>query len=211
MKRRSLLRTMVAMPGMASALAAGAVQKDVTAARDKGLPAGPPLVPPGGGETPTIPVMPAAQLADDVIGTFGPEQMRTLSKLGELLAPAWNGNPGAGECGAAEFLDFLVACSGHSRIELYKNGLDDLNRQSQQKFGIDFDSITSQQAVAILAPLREPWTYANAASRDDVKEFLVAAKGDFLRATVNSWPYINALSQTRRPRDASEFYWNPMS
>ena len=91
--------------------------------------------------------------------------MGTLAKLGELIVPAWEGRPGASEAGAAEFLDFLVGTSPQSRIDLYRNGLDTLNRRSQDKFGKPFTSTAPAEADVLLAPLREPWTYRRAGKR----------------------------------------------
>ncbi|MFL6350809.1 MAG: gluconate 2-dehydrogenase subunit 3 family protein [Bryobacteraceae bacterium] len=210
MKRRSVLQSLVALPALAGAQSSATAQKDLTAAREKGLPAGPPLVPPGINETPITPVVAADETAKNVNTTFNPEQLSALVKLGELLVPSWNGRPGAMEAGAAEFLDFLVGCSPKSRIELYRNGLNTLNRSAQQRFGKMFTSIESAQADSLLTPLREPWTFQSANS-DSLSAFLEAAKGDLLRATLNSRPYIDALSQTRRPRNASRFYWYPIS
>jgi hypothetical protein len=210
MKRRSLLRSIAALPAVAAAVPARAMQKELTAARDKGLPAGPTLVPPGISETPNTPVTPADDTAGTVIGTFNADQSTALSRLGELMAPAWDGKPGAAEAGAAEFLDFLVGCSPQSRISLYKNGLDTLNRHSQEEFGKAFALTTSSEADTLLAALREPWTYGSA-SKDDLRAFLLTAKEDLLRATVNSRPYIDAVSQTRRARNASRFYWYPIN
>lgn len=210
MKRRALLRSIVALQAVAVTLPAGPAQQDVTATRDNVLPAGPPLVSPGIDETPNTPVTPADETADNLIRTFSPDQIAALSKLGELIAPSWNGNPGAGEAGAAEFLDFLVGCSPTTRIDLYRNGLDMLNRHSQKKFGKAFALTTTEESATLLAPLREPWTYGSAGN-DPFRAFLLAAKGDLLRATVNSRPYIDAVSQKRRPRNASQFYWYPIN
>ncbi|MDQ2775483.1 MAG: gluconate 2-dehydrogenase subunit 3 family protein [Acidobacteriota bacterium] len=210
MNRRSLLRSIAALPAVAAALPASPVQTDLTAARDKGLPAGPPLVPPGISETPNTPVTPADETARTVIRTFNADQMTALSKLGELMAPAWDGKPGAAEAGAAEFLDFLVGCSPESRISLYKSGLDTLNHLSREKFGKMFALTTSSEADTLLTPLREPWSYGSA-GKADLHAFLLAAKEDLLRATVNSRPYIDAVSQVRRPRNASSFYWYPIN
>ena len=208
MKRRSLLRSITVLP-VAAALPASLAQNELTAAREKGLPAGPPLVPPGINETPNTPVTPAGETADNLVRTFNRDQMATLTKLGEIIVPAWNGNPGASEAGAAEFLDFLVGCSPPSQVDLYKNGLDTLNGRSQKQFGKPFALISAHEADALLAPLREPWTYVDA-SGDRFKAFLLTVKGDLLRATVNSRPYIDAVSQRRRPRNASRFYWYPI-
>jgi hypothetical protein len=209
MKRRLLLRSLVALPAAAAFPISGA-QNERTAARDRELPAGPALVPPGVEETPNTPVVTADQTSETVIRTFDAGQFAALSKLAEIIVPGWEGNPGAREVGAAEFLDFLVGCSPQSRIDLYKNGLDGLNRLSQQKFGKQFAVTDSHEADALLAPLREPWSYGKADS-DHFSAFLIAAKSDLLRATANSKPYIDAISQKKRPRNASDFYWYPIS
>jgi hypothetical protein len=205
MKRRSLLRTVAALP--ASALAQKAyAQQERTAARDKGLPAGPPLVPPGIEETPNTPVTPADQTSESRIRTFDAAQYAALTRLGDIIVPAWDGKPGARETNSAEFLDFLVGCSPPERIALYRSGLDRLDEMAQHRFAKRFAEITDEQAAELLVPLRQQWTYGKA-SGDQFSAFLFAAKSDLLRATVNSKGYIDAVSQTRRPRNASNFYW----
>ncbi len=203
MKRRSVLQSIIALPAIA---AARATQKDLPAAKQQGLPAGPPLVPPGRNETPNTPVVPADETAAAISRTFNPDQLSALTNLGDLIVPSRNNCPGATQAGAAEFLDFLIGCSPNSRLELYRNGLDALNHAAEQKFGKSFGMLTSVQADAFLSPLREPWSFRRA-NDDTVPAFLQAVKGDLLRATFNSRPYIDALSQTRRPRNASDFYW----
>ncbi len=120
MKRRSLLRSIVALPGVAGALPANPAQQDVTAARDKGLPAGPPLIPPGISETPNTPVTPADQTAECVTGTFSPEQLAALARLGELIAPSWSGKPGASEADGGRIFGFsgwLLASASHRPVQ----------------------------------------------------------------------------------------------
>jgi hypothetical protein len=207
-KRRALLRSVAALPAMVTAQ--NVPQRETTPARDKGLPAGPTLVPPGINETPTTPVTPADQTSATRIRTFSESQFAALASLGEIIVPAWDGKPGASEADAAEFLDFLVGCCPQQRIELYRNGLDELNRRAEQQFGKAFAKITPEQADSLLAPLREKWSYGRA-EKNDFEAFLIAAKGDLLRATFNSRPYIDAVSQERRPRNASDFFWYPIS
>jgi hypothetical protein len=207
MKRRALLRSVAALPALSAGL--NAHQQENTAARDKGLPAGPPLVPPGINETPTTPVTPADQTSDIQVRTFNKEQFSALAKLGDVIVPAWNGKPGAAEAGAAEFLDFLVGCSPPARVALYKSGLDQLNGGAHEKFQRPFAELTPAEVSTLLAPLREPWSYGRAA-KNDLGAFLIAAKGDLLRATMNSRQYIDAVSQERRPRNASNFFWFPI-
>jgi hypothetical protein len=210
MKRRSVLRSLVTLPAVAAARAAAPAQKPLVLAQEKGGPAGLPLVPPGITETPNIPVIAPDETADSINRTFDQDQLSALSKLGELIVPSWNGLPGATEAGAADFLDFLAGCSAQPRLELYRNGLDTLNRKAQEHFGHSFAMLSADQAAMLLSPLHAAWEFS-ASKEDEFLAFLQMAKADLLRATFNSRPYIDALSQQRRPRNASGFYWYPVS
>jgi Gluconate 2-dehydrogenase subunit 3 len=210
MKRRVLLKALAGAPAAAAVQVTTNQTSDLTATRDKGLPTGPPLVPPGINETPNTPVVVADEVAATVSTTFNPGQFAALERLGEIIVPAWEGRPGATGAGAAEFLDFLIGCSPKDRVDLYCKGLDALNGQSVQRFGAPFAAISIDQAQALLSPLRQS-PGPEAVKPDLLKTFLEAAKGDLLRATFNSRPYIDALSQTRRPRNASRFYWYPIN
>jgi hypothetical protein len=209
MKRRFILKSIIALPAVAVVKPPQTTQQALTAAREKGLPVGPPLVPPGVSETPNTPVVPADEVAGNINNSLNPEQLSALRKLGELIVPSWNDIPGATEAGAAEFLDFLVGCSPKSRLDLYRNGLTALNRSAEQAFGKNFGMLDAREADRLLSPLRERWTFRSDYN-DALLDFLQVAKGDLLRATLNSRPYIDALSQTRRPRNASRFYWYPI-
>jgi hypothetical protein len=210
MKRRVLLKVFASVPAAAAVQVTTKQTSDLTATRDKGLPTGPALVPPGINETPNTPVVVPDEVAANVTTTFNPSQLAALERLGELMVPAWEGRPGATGAGTARFLDFLIGCSPKERVDLYCKGLDALNTQSTQRFGGPFSAVSVEQAEALLSPLRQsrgPETVKD----DPLMNFLEAAKGDLLRATFNSRPYIDALSQTRRPRNASRFYWYPIN
>jgi gluconate 2-dehydrogenase subunit 3-like protein len=209
MHRRSALKTLIALPATAAAQKTDTSEKELTAAKENGLPAGPPLVPPGINETPNTPVVPADETAQNVNRTFNPEELSTLAKLSELIVPSWNGCPGALEAEAPEFLDFLIGCSPKSRLDLYRHGLDALNESAHEKFEKEFAKLDEAQADTLLSPLREHWEFT-ASNNDNLRAFLQAVKSDLLRATLNSRPFIDAISQTRRPRNASRFYWTPI-
>jgi hypothetical protein len=181
MKRRSVLQSILAIPVTAVAAAAQTTPAPMAEAQL---------------ETPNTPVVPADQTAAPFRRTFTPDQFSALTRLGDLIVPAWNGCPGASEAGAPEFLDFLIGSSAPARRDLYRTGLDTLNGNSQTKFGQPFAALNAQQASVFLSPL---------------SPFLQAAKSDLLRATFNSRPYIDAVAQTRRPRNASKYFWYPIS
>ena len=187
MKRRSLLQSIAAIPTLAGVGPETLQQQQLNA------------------EIPITPVVSAAETAKSLRRTFTPDQHYALSQLADLIVPTYNGLPSASECGAAEFLDFYIGASPQPRQDLYRNGLDILNRTAQSKFGQTFANINLQQANSLLAPLQDP------NSKDDLAPFLRAAKVDILRATFNSRPYIDAISQTRRPRNASKYFWYPIS
>jgi hypothetical protein len=202
MKRRSVLQSIVALPALAAAR--------TTVSEQKQLSSDAATAPPVLDENPLTPVVPPDQTADTVNGTFTPDQLSALTKLGEIIVPPWNGCPGASDAGAAEFLDFLIGCSSASKLDLYRNGLDALNIYSRKKFAGNFAALHTEQADTLLAPLRQAWE-AGGADTDTLSAFLPVAKADLLRATFNSRPYIDAVSQTRRPRNASKYYWYPIS
>jgi hypothetical protein len=210
MKRRVLLKALAGAPAVAAAQAVANQTKDLTATKDDGLPTGPALVPPGITETPNTPVVVADEVATSVMTTFNPSQRAALERLGEIIVPSWDGRPGATGAGAAQFLDFLIGCSPKARVDLYCQGLNALNAESVKRFGGPFAAVSIERAELLLTPLRQaagPETVEN----DPLTSFLEVAKGDLLRATFNSRPYIDAVSQTRRPRNASRFYWYPIN
>jgi hypothetical protein len=186
MKRRSLLQSIVAIP--AAAALPETPQQQVFDA-----------------ETPITPVVPPAETAKSLRRTFTPDQFYALTQLADLIVPAFNGLPGASDAGVAAFLDFLIGASPQPRQDLYRNGLDALNRASQVKFGQTFANLNAQQAAILLTPLQDP------NGSDALAPFLRAAKSDILRATFNSRAYIDAVSQTRRPRNASKYFWYPIT
>ena len=194
MKRRSLLQA------AAVALPAGGW-----------LRAQQPVVPPK--PTPaaeeTIPVIESAIpdiAASTVASFFSPEQFGALQRLGDLIAPALDGVPGAREAGAAEFLDFLIGESPADRQELYRTGLDELNQRAKREFDTSFAQLTDAQAERVLAPLRTPWTL----KPDSFTGFLRTAKQDILQATQNSREWIRQMSKRVRSAGGLGMYWYPI-
>lgn len=210
MKRRVLLKALAGAPAVAAAQAVTNQTKDLAATNDKGLPTGPPLVPPGITETPITPVAVADEVAATVTTTLNPSQFAALQRLGEIIVPSWSDRPGASEAGAAQFLDFLIGCSPKERVDLYCEGLNALNAESTKRFGAPFAAVSIEKSELLLTPLRRA-AAPESGGDDPQASFLETAKGDLLRATFNSRPYIDAMSQTQRPRNATRFYWYPIN
>jgi len=193
MKRRSVLRSLLAVPSVA------ALPSEVLAQEVK----------PPAPEAPKTATEEADAAAEPVLRTFTKAQFAALRRLGEILMPASQNTPGALEAGAAEFLDFLIGVSPPDRVTLYKNGLDRLNADAHQRYNKSFGEITAEQAGPILAPLHAPWSYRGPA--DAFAKFLLAAKGDLMAATANSREYVAVVSQRRRGGGGVGPYWDPIT
>lgn len=140
---------------------------------------------------------------------FTPAQFAALRKVSEVLMPPANGHPGALEAKAAEFLDFLIGESPADRKEVYRAGLDALNAQAKKQYSKTFAELDTSQCDALLAPLRQPWTFeipTDAASR-----FLRVAKQDVRTATINSREYLTAAGAgAGARRGGGGLYWYPL-
>jgi hypothetical protein len=191
MKRRSVLRSLLAVPSLA-ALPAEAVAQEIRPAT----------------ETPKTATTEADAASDPVVRTFDKVQFSALRKLGEIFMPSSKDTPGALEAGAAEFLDFLLGVSPANRLTLYKAGLDRLNTEAQQRYHKPFAEITAAQAEPILAPLHAPWSYRGPA--DTFAKFLLEAKSDLMSATVNSREYVAVAAQQGRRGGGVGQYWYPI-
>jgi len=148
-------------------------------------------------------------VADPVPHFFNAQQFAALRKLADVLLPPVNGEPGALAAKAPEFLDFLISESPAGRQQVYQAGLDALNAQAATRYGKPFAELDPSQADALLAPLRQPWTYAPPA--DSLAHFLVVAKSDVRTATVNSREYQTAgASGGGRRMGGTGLYWYPI-
>lgn len=142
---------------------------------------------------------------------FTNSEFASLQKLSDILMPSVNGKPGALEAKAAEFLDFLIGESPYDRQQVYRVGLDALNKESQKRFTKPFAELEAQQADALLAPLRQVWTPNT--SSDPITRFLQAAKQDVRTATTNSREYTMAIRAGvggRRGFVGGGLYWYPL-
>jgi hypothetical protein len=153
MKRRDFLQSVVSVP-------AGAVLLE------RGVEAGPP---PPVAEALPVAQAPAAAPAgaqDGVLQTVQPdqvaaltprflttEQYATLSRLADLLFPAIAPNPGALEAQTPQFIDNYLAVSASDRQRLYRDGLDDLDKQALSRFKRRFADLSTADADTIVKPL----------------------------------------------------------
>ncbi len=199
MNRRTLLRSLIVVPGAAALPVALPAQEPVKL---------PPATKPAPSETPLTPTVNADSFADASHHTFTRDQFSALKKLGELIAPSSPDTPGADEAKAAEFLDFLLGQSPADRVAVYRAGLDALNSHAYRLYKKPFSEVSDSEAAPILAPLRQPWSHTPPEA--EPARFLREAKADLLRATANSREYITVVSRRRRNAGGTGQYWYPV-
>jgi hypothetical protein len=108
------------------------------------------------------------------------------------------GNPGALECGAPEFLDFLIGASPADRQRLYRTGLDMLNARAKKQFNKSFAELDTAQADTVIRPLLAPVPWVYDAPRDPNVQFLAEAHRDIRTATQNSREWAEAGASSGR-------------
>lgn len=189
MKRRRFIQTMAAAPALAVPATAATAQP--VAARQAQ-------------DFPRLEMSVSDAAAEYTPRFFSAPQFAALRKLSTILMPALNGNPGAIEAGAPEFLDFLISQSPTERQQIYRAGLDILNTQASKQFKKSFADLDESQATTLLAPLRQPWTYEP--PTDPLARFLREAKADVRTATVNSREW----NTTNGRRGGVSQYWFPI-
>jgi hypothetical protein len=140
---------------------------------------------------PEVTPVPLGAVGRPVARFFSEAQFKALERLADILMPAVDDRPGAKQAHVAEFLDFLISDSPAERQQLYRTGLDRLNKEG-------FDA-------AALKPLTSAWTYDGPS--DPFAKFLLAAKEDVMRATYNSREFAAAMEGTRRGFSGSGYYW----
>jgi hypothetical protein len=195
MKRRRFIQTLAATPVLAVPAVAPATAEQAPQTRPAE-------------ESPKLEIAAPDQAAETTPRFFNPQQFAALRRLCDILMPPLKGSPGALDAGAPEFLDFLIGASPAERKQRYTAGLDALNAQARKRFSKPFAVVEATQAVELLAPLKQPWTFEGPA--DPLARFLLAAKEDVRTATMNSREYIAANSAGGRRGGGVGQYWYPI-
>jgi Gluconate 2-dehydrogenase subunit 3 len=201
MKRRGFVKTLIALP-VAPALAAQQPQQQQPASSQT-----PVVQPPAGGRggrfgqgtIPKFELTPAEVVGEPAQRFFTPPQFAALRKLSDVLMPPMRGLPGALDCGAPEFLDFLIGSSPADRQALYRHGLDMLHARAKGQFNKSFAELDATQADAVIRPLLAPVPWAYDLPKDAGMRFLAEAHRDIRTATQNSreWAAAGAASGRR--------------
>jgi len=134
--------------------------------------------------------LPIVPIAIDAVGEtetqfFSNTQAATLKRLAELFQPAFKKYPSAVDAGAPEFLDFLIGASPVERQHLYQVGLDRLDREAHQKFGVAFAATDAGQADQLIRPWLRTWM-GELPPTEPHARFINVVHLDLRTATINS-------------------------
>jgi hypothetical protein len=144
------------------------------------------------------------QAATAAPGFFTAEQFAALKRLSELFMPPLDGNPGAIEAGAPEYLDFYTSVSAPERQRLYQDGLNDLNAKARARFKKTFADLTKDEADGIVKPMWKPRGPLQAFL--DLGPFVNRAYQDIRTVTVNSPAWAASTAAAGR-RVTTPLYW----
>ena len=205
MKRRDFVRSLVSL--FVAAKAARAQQR----LNDPTLPP-PAPVPWTLGLNSQTPI-PLTGLADEIatgkLIFFSPIQMRTLTRLCDVLLPPLNGKPGAVEAQTPMFLDFLIGSSPEERQKIYAGGLDWLEETAQAKYKTAFAQLDETQASEVIKPWLRTWMSDHPPTEAHA-DFINMAHDDIRSATVNSKAWDDVPSVGAEPKTEEGIYWLPI-
>ena len=101
-----------------------------------------------------LPAVQGAQAASPAAaGFFSAEQKATIAALAEAIIPADAVAPGAQAAKVEDYIDFVVAQAEPGEQRAWTEGLATLDQVSNERFGITFAGLSSQQQEALLSGL----------------------------------------------------------
>ena len=213
MRRRDFVKAIVAASASAKTVLGQQSTAPVAPAVPAAVPSAPQTAP---GPVPWMhglmevkPLPIGSTVADAVAQTdayfFNEAQLATLRRLSEILMPSLRGYPGAKEAGTAEFLDFLIGVSPMNRQQMYQSGLDRLDAEAKQHFGVAFSRVDKTQADQLISPWLRTWMTDHPPT-EPYARFINIAHSDIRTATINS----EAWSKARQGAPEMELYWFPV-
>ena len=160
-------------------------------------------------ETPIPHVEAADEIAAGELRCFTPQQMATLTRLSDVLFPAIGDKPGAVLAQTPMFLDFLIGSSPEARKQLYRNGLEWIDSESQKRFSMPFATLDAARTDALLTPWLRTWM-GDHPPMESHADFVNIAHDDIRTATVNSKAWSDVPESGAEPRCPAELYWSPI-
>lgn len=221
MRRRDFVKSLVA-----ASVSAPSLLGQQSSAAAQVAPSAPLPTPPGAG--PELPPMPVpwmrglmetrplhlGAIVPDVFASPRPKfftetQTDTLRQFCEIVMPPLKGYPGAMDAGAPEFLDYLISVSPPERQHMYRTGLDRLEHEARQKFGVPFAGVNAQQADALIRPFLRAWMQDHPPTEPH-EAFINLAHADVRTATMNSRAWSEAELAAGHGPPGVGLYWYPV-
>ncbi len=213
MRRRDFVKAMMAASATATTMLG---QQSATPVAPSVPPAVPPASPTAPGPVPwmrglmEVKPLPIGSTVPDAVAQtdayfFNEQQFATLRRLSEILLPPLRGYPGAKEAGTPEFIDFLIGVSPADRQQMYQSGLDRLDAEAKQHFGVAFSRVDKTQADQLIRPWLRTWMTDHPPT-ESYARFINLAHSDIRTATINS----EAWSKARQRAPDMELYWFPV-
>jgi Gluconate 2-dehydrogenase subunit 3 len=213
MRRRDFMKVIVAASATATTMLGQQTTAPVAPSTPPPTPVAPGPVPWMRGLAEAKPLPMTSIVPDAVAQTnahfFNEQQMATLQRLSEILLPPLKGYPGAKEAGTPEFIDFLIGVSPENRQQMYIYGLDRLNAEAKQHFGVTFAVLEKTQADQLLHPWLRTWM-ADHPPTEPYAHFINIAHSDVRTATINSEAWNKAASAAGQQTPDIGLYWFPI-
>jgi len=213
MQRRDFVKAIVAASMSAKAMLGQQTSAPVAPSTPPPTPTAPGPVPWMRGLTEVKP-LPMTPLVPDAVAQtnahfFNDQQRATLRRLSEILLPPLKSYPGATDAGTPEFLDFLIGISPADRQQMYQSGLDRLNAEAKQRFGIPFASVNASQADQLIRPWLKTWMTDHPPT-EPYAHFINVAHSDIRTATINSQAWSEAAKTEGQRASDQGLYWFPV-
>ena len=157
----------------------------------------------------SLPALVPDRFAETTTFFFNERQMATLRQLCEILLPPLGKYPGALDAGAPKFLDFLISVSPPDRQRMYVDGLNWLDQEARDKFGVPFDAVDEKQADALIRPWLRTWM-TDHPPQEQHAHFINVAHSDIRTATLNSEAWHKADSAEGKQPTGVGLYWYPV-
>jgi hypothetical protein len=162
-------------------------------------------------EVRSLPIVP---IAIDAVGDTETQfltnaQTATLKRLAELFQPAFKKYPSAIDAGAPAFLDFLIGTSPLDRQHMYQTGLDRLDREAHQKFGVAFAATDAGQADQLIRPWLRTWVNEHPPTEPHAR-FINVVHVDLRTATINSQAWAEVEHAAGKEPPNTDLYWHPV-
>lgn len=81
---------------------------------------------------------------------FNAQQLETIATISDLIIPTDEHSPGARAAGVSDFIDLMVSESSNETKALWRDGLEAVDKMSEQQFSAAFNRTSQEQQISLL-------------------------------------------------------------